>query len=234
MAGMEARELIRPDPAGPAMGESRSRVLAAIQDAGEPVGVSRIAARLRLHANTVRFHLDALVRTGLVERVVEERHRPGRPRSLYTVRAESSAIGQRSYRLLAEILAGFVAANVEQPARAAVEAGQAWGRFLAEPPPPFRRVDEDGAVEQLTRTLSVIGFAPETRAGPTRQIRLHHCPFREVAVEHRDVVCAIHLGLMQGLLAELDAPVDAERLEPFVEPTLCIAHLSARAEPTDG
>jgi hypothetical protein len=39
---------------------------------------------------------------------------------------------------------------------------------------------------------------------------------------------------MQGLLAELDAPVDAERLEPFVEPTLCIAHLSARAEQGDG
>jgi predicted ArsR family transcriptional regulator len=80
----------------------------------------------------------------------------------------------------------------------------------------------------------VIGFAPETRAGHTRQIRLHHCPFREVAVDHRDVVCAIHLGLMQGLLAELDAPVDAERLEPFVEPTLCIAHLSIRAERSDG
>jgi predicted ArsR family transcriptional regulator len=227
---MEARELIRPDPAGPAMGESRSRVLAAVQDAGEPVGVSRIAAYLRLHANTVRFHLDALVRAGLVARVVEERRRPGRPRSLYAVRAESNAIGQRSYRLLAEILAGFVAANVDQPGRAAVEAGRAWGRFLAEPPPPFRRVDEDGAVEQLTRTLSVIGFAPEARAEPTRQIRLHHCPFREVAEDHRDVVCAIHLGLMQGLLAELGAPVEAERLEPFVEPNLCIAHLSARAE----
>jgi hypothetical protein len=36
---------------------------------------------------------------------------------------------------------------------------------------------------------------------------------------------------MQGLLAELGAPVEAERLEPFVEPNLCIAHLSARAEP---
>ena len=234
IADMDAHDLVRPDPAAPAMGESRSRVLAAVQDAGEPVGVGRIAARLGLHANTVRFHLDALVVAGLVERVVEQRRRPGRPRTLYTVRAESSAIGQRSYRLLAEILAGFVAANVDRPGRAAVEAGQAWGRFLAEPPPPFRHLDENGAVGQLIRTLSVIGFAPEAKAGPTRQIKLHHCPFREVAEDHRDVVCAIHLGLMQGLLAELQAPVDAERLEPFVEPNLCIAHLGARADRADG
>ncbi|HEX5994302.1 MAG TPA: helix-turn-helix domain-containing protein [Jiangellales bacterium] len=227
---MEARELIRPDPPAPAMGESRSRVLAAVQDSPEPVGVGRIAARLRVHANTVRFHLDALVRAGLVERVPEQRRRPGRPRNLYAVRAESSVIGLRSYRLLAEILAGFVAANLDEPAKAAVEAGRTWGRFLAEPPPPYRRVDDDSAVEQLTRTLTAIGFAPETRAGRTRQIRLHHCPFREVAQDHRDVVCAIHLGLMQGLLAELGASVDAERLEPFVEPNLCIAHLAARAD----
>ncbi len=213
------------------MGESRSRVLAAVQDAGGPVDVGWLATRLGLHINTVRFHLDALVRAELVDRVAEDRRRPGRPRTLYTVRADRSVIGQRSYRLLAEILAGFVAAHVDQPAAAAVGAGREWGRFLADPPPPFRRVDEDGAIEQLTGTLSAIGFAPETPGRPGRQIRLHHCPFREVAEDHREVVCAIHLGLMQGLLAEIRAPVDADRLEPFVEPNLCIAYLSDREQP---
>jgi predicted ArsR family transcriptional regulator len=166
---------------------------------------------------------------------VEDRRRPGRPRTLYAATPESSVTGQRSYRLLAEILAGFVAANVEQPAGAAVDAGRAWGRFLAERPPPFRRVDEVAATEQLTRTLSEIGFAPEAvHSESGRQIRLHHCPFREVAEEHREVVCAIHLGLMQGLLAELEAPIQAERLEPFVEPNLCIARLSADPQPDSG
>jgi predicted ArsR family transcriptional regulator len=226
---MDAHELIRPDSEGPAIGERRSRVLAILRAATEPVGVSQVAEQLGLHPNTARFHLDALTGAGLVERTVEERQQPGRPRTLYIARPESSATGQRSYRLLAEILTGFVAANVEQPARAAVQAGQAWGRFLAERPPPFRRMDEHTATEQLTRTLTEIGFAPEAvTSGETRQIRLHHCPFREIAEDHPEVVCAIHLGLMQGLLAELEAPVEAERLEPFVEPTLCIAQLSAR------
>jgi len=46
-----------------------------------------------------------------------------------------------------------------------------------------------------------------------------------VAEEHREIVCGVHLGLMRGVLAEQSAPVAAERLEPFVEPNLCIAHL---------
>ncbi len=35
---------------------------------------------------------------------------------------------------------------------------------------------------------------------------------------------------MQGALKELDAPVEADRLEPFAEPGACLAHLR-RDEP---
>jgi predicted ArsR family transcriptional regulator len=43
-------------------------------------------------------------------------------------------------------------------------------------------------------------------------------PFREAAEQHADVVCSVHLGLMRGLLSELDAPLEARRLHSFVEP----------------
>ncbi|MGZ4289361.1 MAG: transcriptional regulator, partial [Gaiellaceae bacterium] len=39
------------------------------------------------------------------------------------------------------------------------------------------------------------------------------------------IVCPIHLGLMQGAMAAAQSPVTVERLEPFVEPMLCVAHL---------
>jgi predicted ArsR family transcriptional regulator len=48
------------------------------------------------------------------------------------------------------------------------------------------------------------------------------------------VVCSIHLGLMQGMLAELDAPIDTDRLDPFVEPDLCVARLSRRPQAGGG
>lgn len=223
------------DPEGPPrFGESRSRVLATLQDAGRPLDVTEVADLVGLHVNTVRFHLDGLVEAGAVERESEQREQPGRPRTLYTARPDTAGAGARSYRLLAEILTSFVAAQVPQPALAAERAGREWGRYLADRPGPFERVDATTATGNLVEALDSLGFSPEARtAGGRRQIRLRHCPFREAASKHQEVVCAVHLGLMQGMLAELDAPIEAERLDPFVEPNLCIARL-ARRRPANG
>ncbi|SRX93817.1 MarR family transcriptional regulator [Rhodococcus jostii RHA1] [Mycobacterium shimoidei] len=227
---MPVRELLHADEsAPPALGESRARVLAVLQDAGRPLGVSEVATRVELHKNTTRFHLEALVEAGIVDRASEEREHPGRPRMLYTARSGAARAGKRSYRLLAEILTSYVAAETPEPAQAAVQAGQAWGRYLADRPPPFRRIDADTATKQLVDSFDEIGFMPEAiTTGRRRQILLHHCPFRETAEEHREVVCSIHLGLTQGILAAIDAPIEAERLEPFVEPDLCVADLTER------
>jgi predicted ArsR family transcriptional regulator len=213
--------------ATPALSARRSRVLALLQGASEPLGVVEVAEGLGLHANTARFHLDALVRQGLAERATEDRDVPGRPRTLYTATADSARAGRRSYRLLAEILTSYLANRTERPAHAAIEAGEAWGRFLTRRPAPFKRTEAAAATRQLVDVLDGIGFAPETV--PTErgcQVLLHHCPFREAAEEHREVVCAVHLGLVRGVLSELDAPVEVERLDPFVAPDLCVTQLN--------
>lgn len=214
------------------LGDSRGRVLDVLVSAGDPLGVGEVATRVGLHPNTVRFHLDGLVEQDLVERGVEERDTPGRPRTLYRARTDQSGAGPRSYQFLAQILAGSMAGQPKQAGGAAVQAGEEWGRFLVDRPEPFRRVDKDTATRRLTEVLDAIGFAPESvTSGRRRQILLRHCPFREVAEHHRDVVCGVHLGLMRGVLAELDAPLDVDRLDPFVEPHLCVTHLTQRRSP---
>lgn len=210
-----------------ALGQSRTRVLATLQNAGGALGVSAIAEQVGLHANTARFHLDALVDAGLVDRTVEGREQPGRPRVLYAARPDSAHAGQRNYRFLAEILAGYVAAESAQPAEAGLKAGEAWGRHLADRPPPLRRTDPDSAVDQLVDVLDDVGFAPQAAtSGHDRQILLHHCPFRELAETHRDLVCSVHLGLMRGMLTEMDTTVGVERLDSFITPQLCVTHLT--------
>lgn len=211
------------------LGESRARVLAVLQDDGGVLTAEEVGRRVGLHPNTCRFHLDRLVEAGLVGREIEERDRPGRPHTLYTACRDSQRAGQRSYRLLAEILTGCLAAELEQPAKAARRAGRMWGRYFAEPLPPSRRIGANEARRQVSRMLDQLGFAPELSiSGTKEQILLRHCPFREIAEGRQDIVCAIHLGLMQGLLRELDAPVEAENLTPFVEPSLCVARLGSR------
>jgi predicted ArsR family transcriptional regulator len=226
---MAIRDIGVDPPDGLALGESRSRVLEVLQAAHGPLTVPEVAEQVGLHPNTARFHLDGLVEQGLVERTSEDRDVPGRPRALYSAAPGARQAGRRSYRLLAQILASYLAAHSKQPEKAALAAGEEWGRFMTERPAPFRRVDATAATRELTDTLEDIGFDPEAvTAGRRRQILLHHCPFREVAEQDSRVVCTVHLGLMRGVLAELDAPLEVTRLDPFVEPRMCVAHLAAR------
>jgi len=74
-----------------------------------------------------------------------------------------------------------------------------------------------------------MNFDPElvdSAPGTERQIRLRACPYRDVARDHPDVVCAIHLGLLKGAMSQLGDPPLAVRLVPFVKPHLCVAYLT--------
>ena len=53
----------------------------------------------------------------------------------------------------------------------------------------------------------VVGMFAATGFRPTvdddgRTVRLHRCPFRELAVEQPDMVCGVHRGLVVGILEQ--------------------------------
>ena len=121
------------------MRERRQQVLDTIQRAAEPVGVSEIADRLGVHPNTVRFHLEALVDDGIIERVPDTPSGPGRPRVGYRARPGLARGGARRYRELAEILLGHLSATSDDPAAAATAVGRTWGAHLVPRPAPSPR-----------------------------------------------------------------------------------------------
>jgi predicted ArsR family transcriptional regulator len=232
---MDVQELLAAD-AGLPLGRRRAEVLDLLRAAASPLSVQDVADRVGLHVNSARFHLDALVEAGLAARAPQPRSTPGRPSMAYqAVDGGTAAAGQRHFRLLAEMLTSLVAGMLPDPGQAATQAGREWGRYLTEQPAPYQRLSAGEAIGKLTATLEDIGFAPQAPDGEAPDgkalpvmLRLRQCPFREVAEGHQDVVCALHLGLMQGALAQMRAPVTADRLEPFAEPSLCLAHLEAR------
>ncbi len=215
----------------------RREVLDVLRAARSPLGVAETAARTGLHPNTARFHLDALVSHGQAERRAEASRGPGRPRTVYTSRPGMDRGGVRDYRSLARVLLGRWAAADPAAARTEVmETGRAWGGDLVDPPPASEPPSAERSVAALVAVLGDLGFAPrpEGDAGPGRapeRIRLRHCPFLELAEEHGRLVCPLHLGLMQGVLARLEAPLTATGLEPFAEPDTCVAHLTATTLP---
>lgn len=227
---MDADRLPVPED-GSALGRSRASVLDMLRAADRPLGVREIAQRMGLHTNTARFHLEALVEAGLAVREAEDRQTPGRPRIGYRATADGPA-GPRRYRLLAEMLASLISGTMPEPGTAAEGAGRAWGAYLTQQPPPFHRLSAAGAIAKAARTMEELGFAPQVVAaiddGAQYELRLRQCPFREVAEQHREVICGLHLGLMRGAFDQMRAPVTADRLDSFVEPSLCVARLSTR------
>lgn len=159
-----------------------------------------------------------------------DRRRPGRPRLLFRAVRGMDPAGQRRYRLLAEILVASVAADPDPSARAA-DAGRDWGRALAPtaaggPTDDVPGTPESGRpIDRLVRLLDQLGFAPERRGADT-EVGLRNCPFLELAQARAQVVCPIHLGLMQVALGAWAAPIIVDRLEAFVEPGLCLTHLA--------
>jgi predicted ArsR family transcriptional regulator len=205
---------------------SRVRVLEALRESPDALDASQLAALVGLHVNTVRSHLRVLAQAALVEASPEERHRRGRPRIVYTATASAETPPLAGYRLLAEILASELARSGHDSAERAEQAGRAWGRYLVSRRPPNAASTEEADIEAVVRLLEEFGFDPEPEhAGEGHTVIMQHCPFGEVADHYRRIVCSVHLGLMQGALAERGAHVEAEHLEPFVRPGVCAAHL---------
>jgi len=205
---------------------SRFRMLEELRVRG-PLDSRQLGWLVGLHPNTVRSHVEQLIEAGLVEATTAAAAGRGRPRVLYQAVREGSAPQLSGYRLLAQILAGYLA-STDRPQAIAEEAGRAWGAYLTEKPEPFAAISASEATEKVVELFQQLGFMPEAveESGVTK-IQLHRCPFREVAESNQNVVCAVHLGMLKGALAELGAPLEATRLEPFVKPTLCVAHLRA-------
>jgi predicted ArsR family transcriptional regulator len=207
----------------------RQDVLRLLKAANTPLSIAAIAGQLGVHPNTVRFHLDVLVASGQAELVAPAHDRPGRPAQLFRSVQGMDPAGPRRYQLLAEILVQSIAAEPEPGVRAA-DAGRAWGQRLADPAGTGEHAASARSGEPVARLVALLGelgFDPDLRvSGDRQQVGLRHCPFLELAQTRAQVVCPIHLGLMQGALAAWDAPVTVNGLEPFAEPDLCVAHLA--------
>lgn len=191
------------------------------------MSIAQIADELGVHPNTVRFHLDTLVDEGRVELAEPDHKGRGRPALLFRAVRQMDRGGTRRFRLLAEILTIGLAAD-EDPSAKALAAGRAWGRRLRPLDDPAKPADAEEQIDHLVDMLDELGFAPEWQESDTegeKQLGLRHCPFLELAESCTDVVCPIHLGLMQGALEAWDAPVAIDRLDAFAKPDLCVAHL---------
>jgi predicted ArsR family transcriptional regulator len=200
---------------------SRTRLFRLLAELRRAASTKELAARLDMHPNGVRIHLERLHAAGLVTRT-RVRGPRGRPADVWTVAPEARPGGHRpgAYRDLCKWLARSIAARSTSP-RDLERTGRAIGRELASS-------DAAQGPEAVERALAALGFAPlvQSRKGDRLTIRLGNCPYRDVVRENQPAICALHKGITRGLL---DMLAPGTKLDKFVphDPVLagCLVEL---------
>lgn len=199
--------------------ETRRRLFEHVRSSPSAVGRDDAAAALGLPRSTASFHLDRLVRDGLLAvefRKLGGRAGPGsgRPAKLYRPALDEVGVSvpERSYDLAAELMASAIEASMAgggSVRQALVDTAYERGRSSA------------GAAASLEELLTGVGYRPTTdwEGG----FVLMNCPFHRLADGHVDVVCAMNGAFLSGALAGCGIP--EENVEEDRSAGLCCARI---------
>lgn len=195
-------------------------MLETLREQPDPVSLDALAAALGRHENTVREHLDWLLRHQLVTRTPAPPSGRGRPAWLYA--APGPVPGEDDH---VEQVASLIWRLQEEESleSAAVDAGRVWGRELVAGAVPA--ATETAARRRVVELFDELGYQP-TADPDARVATLHRCPLLEAAHRFTTVVCNVHLGVTQTALEAHGADPDAAALTPFSAPGECLLRLA--------
>lgn len=170
---------------------TRHAIFRHISQAGRAVGIAELNEQFPFNHNAIRQHLAKLVAAGLVVETRAPTTGRGRPRLIYeinpAVEGQWGTTGpyERLSRMLVEVIRTGL--DPEEVGRRAAD--------LFRVPSPSGDI-----VADVTAAMARQGFDPQVR--PLRggaEIVLHNCPFVTTALADRDTICALHLGIAEGL-----------------------------------
>lgn len=183
---------------------TRHAIFQHIAQADRPLAIAELNAQFPFNHNAIRQHLAKLVAAGLVVEATERPVGRGRPRLVYEASPTTEhQWGNRGpYERLSRLLAEIIRAK---------SAPEAVGRRAAD---EFRVPSPSGdVVADVAAAMARQGFDPEVRRRRHgAEIVLHHCPFASAALVDRETVCALHLGIAEGLT---DGAVAVEELVAY-------------------
>ena len=188
---------------------TRARLFEALSELRRPAGTEELAARIGLHPNGVRAHLERLHAAGLLTRE-PARQAVGRPRDMWSIHPSARPGGEppSAYVDLGRALVQVISQRGVGP-RAVEATGREVGKGLAP------QGAADSRERQMHGALAALGFQPERKGVSAGAVtyRLGNCPYRGVARESQQVVCTLHRGVTRGLL---DAIAPETELAGFV------------------
>jgi predicted ArsR family transcriptional regulator len=195
----------------------RRRLYLYVAEQEGDVSRDQAARALQISRALAAFHLDRLVKSGLLEttyRRLSGRSGPGagRPSKLYRRAALrlDLTLPPRRYELAAQVLGTTLAAMGPESGKPVLRTtARERGRRLAEEPSVGG--GSGSALQRATHALSVCGFEP--RLTPAGEVVLRNCPFESLR-SGNGLVCDMNLALIEGLLDGLELDEVEARLVP--------------------
>ena len=186
---------------------SRVRVLHMLQQRPQRT-IAELCQSTGLHPNTVREHLQRLIDGGYVVAEPEKRTTRGRPRVLYSAAADQNA-----------------SPIAVRKAKEAAERGDLMRRIM-----PWTDTDELSTqalhqLDALVDDLGEAGFEPVVDEAELT-LDLSPCPHASSTAPAHSTLCAVHLGLMDGLLCQAGGPLHVAGMAPACDPTDCVVRLA--------
>jgi len=187
----------------------------------EFVGRDEAAEALGISRELAAFHLDRLVRAGLLETEYRRRNGrsgpgAGRPAKLYrrATRGVAISLPPRHYDVAADLMATALdrlgsASGAQTAASIARERGNVVGaaaRREAGSRPGRRRL-----LTALVDALRGAGYEPQIET-PSGSMRLRNCPYDALVSEHRELICGMNLAWAEGVVDALGSPVTPRAL----------------------
>ena len=191
-----------------------------------PLATAEIAETLDLHPNTVRPHLERMREVGLLDVETDPRGTVGRPQHRYSVAADAPTLGLEpaTFPQLSRMLVQL-AASAGLGMDEAVEAGREQGGLDALDAGVPTDGGERVCLHSLVARLDALGFDPAVVDDDGQAtVAFTHCPFRELAERHPDVVCGLHRGLVEGFV-DVVGGARVDSFHPLTDRTPCQVEL---------
>jgi predicted ArsR family transcriptional regulator len=166
----------------------RARLVRRLASSGA-ASLEDLAKAAGVHPNTARAHVSALEADGFIERQTRPTDRPGRPRTVFSLR-EAWTVPDEGFLAMAELLGATLGATKTDP-RALRRLGVRWGRKAVAAAGPGDAHDE------LVHVLARLGF--DARIDGKRLI-LTGCPCPLISPERPALVCKLVDAVVDGIL----------------------------------
>ncbi|BCW36922.1 ArsR family transcriptional regulator [Arthrobacter sp. StoSoilA2] len=200
--------------------DNRRVLFAYVRGAADAVGRDEAARVLGIPRSTASFHLDRLVKDGVLQvefRKSSDKAGPGsgRPAKLYRPAMDEvvASVPERQYDLAGDLMATAITRSLKGnlPVREAL-------MDVAD-----RKGQEAGSPGDFLGALADLGYEPV--ADEAGGYRLLNCPFHRLSQDHEQVVCAMNGAFLKG--AATASGLSGESVLPDSGPGHCCARIGS-------